>query len=248
MNCPYCSEQISDTAIVCKHCHRDLYIIRPLMEKLAEATQRLEALEAANPGKPAAIARAAMPPPASFPPAITPVSAMALAFIVLVSVHFIIIVEYDLPLILLRIVSIIVPLAFGFLCRESGHRTPVVEFVYGLAIAIASIFAMSAIVGKVDNVPVLPRNVYEWREFAEYGASITFGFFTGVIIRRTMIAMRAAAAMQDRLSAAMLRAVARMSGGRLSQVDVKRVEPIFRTVAALASMIVSITTGLRQFL
>jgi hypothetical protein len=35
MNCPYRTEQIKDAAIVCKHRQRDLFVIRPLMEKLA---------------------------------------------------------------------------------------------------------------------------------------------------------------------------------------------------------------------
>jgi hypothetical protein len=60
-----------------------------------------------------------------------------------------------------------------------------------LVIAVASILSMSAIVGKLDNVPVMPRNAFEWREFAEYGVSIAFGFLTGVLIRQIVDAMRA---------------------------------------------------------
>ena len=87
--------------------------------------------------------------------------------------------------------SIVVPFVFGFLCRESGRRTMAIGLFYGVMVAVLAILVMAKVVGKIDNVPVLPRNAYEWREFAEYGASIAFGFFTGVIIRQTVIAMLA---------------------------------------------------------
>ena len=50
MNCPYCAERVADDAIVCKHCHRELFLIRPLMEKLADANRRLTASNRRRPG------------------------------------------------------------------------------------------------------------------------------------------------------------------------------------------------------
>ena len=45
MDCPYCAEQVKDSALVCKHCGRDLFVIRPLMAKLDAAASRLAVLE-----------------------------------------------------------------------------------------------------------------------------------------------------------------------------------------------------------
>ena len=54
MHCPYCTSDINDAALVCPICSRDLYLFKPLLqriaefEKLAEAGkgERIQALEA----------------------------------------------------------------------------------------------------------------------------------------------------------------------------------------------------------
>ena len=244
MNCPYCAERVSDNAIVCKHCHRELFLIRPLMDKLADATKRLAAFETVRPGEPLRVTGAARA--SSYLPTLPPLSALSLMFILLMLAHFILIVEYNLPLTLLRAVSILVPLAFGFLYEETPGRTLLVEFTLGVLIAMAAVFGMAAVVGRLDHVPIFPTDRYEWREFVEYGASIAFGFFTGVIIRHTVIAMRTPVEIKSRLVVRAWRAVAQRDG-KIAGVDLKKFGPIVRTAAAIASGIVSVTTGFKQF-
>ncbi len=142
--------------------------------------------------------------------------------------------------------SILVPLMFGLLYEETPGRTLLVEFICGVLVAVAAIFAMAALIGRLDHVPVLPTDRYEWREFVEYGASIAFGFFTGVIIRHAVIGMYAPADRPSRLITRVWRSLAQRDG-KIAGIGLKQFWPILRTVAAIGSGIVSITTGFKQF-
>jgi hypothetical protein len=45
MNCPFCSEEILDTAQVCKHCGRDFLLVRPLLDEIQTLSKRVGAVE-----------------------------------------------------------------------------------------------------------------------------------------------------------------------------------------------------------
>jgi hypothetical protein len=247
LDCPYCREEIKADAIVCKHCGRDLFLIGPMMQKVADSNRRLEALEASLSSEQLASAGKPRSAPAPVLPSIEPLSAISLTFILLVAAHYVIIVEYSLPLVFLRVASIAIPVVFGFLCRESGYRTMLIEFFYGVAIAVAAILVMSMIVGKIDKVPVLPRNGYEWQEFAEYGASIAFGFFTGVIARQTVIAMRSPAAETSWVIERLSREISERLGGEQAGLNTKTIRFVISTVSGIVSAATSVITGLNQF-
>jgi len=44
MECPFCAETIKDEATACKHCSRDLRVVRPVMLKIEEIVAELDRL------------------------------------------------------------------------------------------------------------------------------------------------------------------------------------------------------------
>jgi hypothetical protein len=190
MNCPYCLSEVSEEAHVCKTCSRELYLFKPMMAKIAS----LEGQLAAAPSQAVNELRIAeleylldeQNQKLADRPLFTWIKDIATYLIVplllLLLAHWLIAIVYDTKMIYLRIISMILPLPFAyFLFKGYAHKL-FPWFVGVVFLAINSVIGMSWITSLVDHSPVLPQNLFEWKELLEYSASIAFSFLTGMLL------------------------------------------------------------------
>jgi small-conductance mechanosensitive channel len=250
MQCPFCAEDIKDEALVCKHCSRDLKIPKPLIEEnqeliatIGELQQELNKLRAdlarhRTPGAFWATHLAVYIVP--------PIALLLLA-------HLLLIVKFDVNPLVMRGVSMLIPLPFGFALAWFAYLGLRTAACVGIAIGVIAVAGMTAIIGYTDNVPIMPQNVREWRETIEYALSIALATVTGNILAtmaRNLLAHHVSGSIQP---SAMAMRVAMLIGPHVGKQALRRraekVEGLLNTMGSIGGVVGSaagtVYTGVR---
>lgn len=192
MQCPYCAEDISDEAIVCPYCRHDLAPSKHLIDAAKTLHEEVETLRAELKALRTQSARAVADAQLVARRNASPLQSLANEIIsyvlfpiaLLLFAHLLIILVWDKPTVYLRIVSIIVPMAFGFLLVRREHRDLPWVTVAGAAVSVLAILGMSFAMSLREHGPVLPSDAQEWNEDLQYFISIALAFITGGLLAR----------------------------------------------------------------
>jgi hypothetical protein len=177
---------------------------------------------------------------------------LVLPLCVLLISHALITIVYDFELIYLRVISILVPLPFAYHLFQKKKRL-ILPWVAGtILLACSAVIGMSAITAYVDHTPIMPKNPIEWSEFFEYSASISFSFFTGMLLG-TLSFMRRMRTFRKQATNAWVQAlVSGFADGKLSpealQKIMHKVNEFGGTAVALGTTAISIYAGLKGVL
>ncbi len=266
MQCPFCAENVHDDALLCRHCGQQLFLVKPMQEQVEALKARISELEAEN-----ARLAAALPPdhPAYSP--VPPVHTIeysaagyALYFVcapvlMLILGHFVLVYIYDVNTLYLRIVSLLIPVPFGYALASDRSWTLAGGLVTGIVIAVLSVTGMSAVVAFQDRVSMLPADMREWRETGEYMVSIALSCFTGFALaqynrRRTLGALgtvtgaAAAAVAVINITSVVNRVLFKKDAKHSVTEHMRTVESLLRSTLAIAAAAGSIFTGVHGVL
>jgi hypothetical protein len=253
MECPFCIETIKEESLVCRHCTRDLRLVRPVIFEIQQMIAELDGLQRELDRTRTRLALVETP--------VRFLLVHAAAFVllpsaILVAAHFLITVALDVSPIYLRVSSVLIPLPFGFalaVLRNVGFRGAT---AFGVASAALSIPGMLAVTAYVDGIHVSPSNWREWREVLEYGTSIALAFGAGNILATLLFRILPRTISSRGKPGATAVWIARLLGQHVGKEALRRrarlVQDVLRTAGPLIGFLAtasgSIYTGLKGML
>lgn len=258
--CPYCDAVLNGNALSCRCCGRDLTPVLPLLRRLNAAEARLagleaiegrlasleqgqerrrfkaEAIEASDAVEAEGKGTGEAESPFRLVAARRRFWVLPIGFLVLMAAYWTVVLGLDLSLSVLRLASMLIPFGTGLFYFGVRPRMSGLDAAVAVLFAIFSVAAMNALLGWIDNIPLLPQGVAAWRETSFYALSIGASMFAGMLLRVTQAALSA----KGLASVPALRKGLLAVNGKMPMDTLKAVE----TTILLASTALSILTGM----
>ena len=187
LQCPFCTSALPEAAIRCPACGEDVALIMPALRRLQAHDAEIAALRehVALLRQPSDPASAELPRMREAQGWIGPVFlATLLSYALLVGVHYLAVIQFDLPNILLRLASIAIPFGVVMLVPRVAVAPQQILILSGVMLGVAAAMSMSAVVAAVDGVALVPRDARGQRELAEYMCSMALAHIAGGMILR----------------------------------------------------------------
>jgi hypothetical protein len=176
--------------------------------------------------------------------------------VLLVLAHILVTIVLDIPPLPLRLASVAIPLLFGFFSYPLSRTTPLEAIALAILASLVSIASMLTVTGLHDAVPIVPRTAIEWREVAEYGASIVLAFMSGHLLGTLLFAVFPVVLSQRGKPNAIAFRIARLLGGHAGDDQLRRrarvIQDLLRTAGPVIGVVLtaigSLYTGLKGML
>ncbi len=265
MQCPYCVSDIPDTALACAHCGRDLYLFKPLLQRIAALEQTLKEHAAATELRYVQLAEVINSAHAgtALPVDSLPqseevlvehsawVSVLVLllpALLVLVASHWVLLFLYDVKPLYLRIATILMPMPFG-LCLAMRHpRQLWPALVSGFVVAGGAVLGMLWVTASIDHVPLWPESTRDWRELVEYILGIGLAFATGIMAAQLWLGRRVASP-TSRVIVLLAKSVTRAGDGTIRIAETaKKIGALVSTLTPAVTGATAVYAGIKSFL
>lgn len=176
--------------------------------------------------------------------------AALLTVVLLLVAHYLVVFVYDLRTVVLRLISVVIPLPIALALTLRHRVNPWIQISVAFAIGLAAVFGMSYVTSVHENTSFLPENFREWRETLEYVASIAFAHHTGVLISCALQARSGARNRAGEATLKLAQTLASATGkavktGTELKKHVDSIQGLINNLMPVASAIAAVVAGLK---